>query len=245
MKLTFINMSFSELMEQSEELTEIREEYAHRTPEEIRKAASFQYDSTIASSLFNDALSRVSSDQDEPQPDWPGEVTALAIDPEFAPAILSVGSYEYSYGRIPEAMEHFFYLASISEESEPDIDKIIEKAADFLCNHGSHDKAIELVLYSSKNKPSKAIYHDLLAYYYGKVKDFKKAVNQGRIAVLMEPDNYEFLSNYGWSLIESGYYDVAKKILTRAVELAPKDYQYAKGNLEELSRRRKNKNKTK
>lgn len=243
MKPTFKNTSFSDLVKKSDELSDIRKEYAQKTSEERRMAASFHYESTIASALFNDALSRAGGDVEESEPDWPGEVTTLAIDPEFAPAILGVGGYAYSYGRINEAMEHFSNLCLISEDKEPDIDKIIEKAADFLCDRAAHDKAIDLVLLASKNNPSNAIYHDLLSYYYGKIKKFDLAIEQGKMAVGLEPKNHEFFSNLGWSYIEFGDFDEAEKVLNKSLEIDP-DYGYAKGNLEELKTRRMEKKNT-
>ena len=242
MKPTFKNMSFSELVKQSEELRDTRKEYAQKTAEERRMAASFHYDSIIASELFNDAVNRAGIDgldSYDAEPDWPGEVTALAIDPDFGPALLSVGSGAYLIGRTDECMEHFYHLASLPEEEE-ELDKMIEKAADFLRDRGDLDKSIDLVLFASKKHLEKAIYHDLLSYYYGKSKEHNLAVEHGQLAVKMEPNNHEFLSNLGWSLIEAGDYDEAEKVLNKAVKLAP-DYEYATGNLEELNRRRRSK----
>jgi len=237
MKPTFKNMSFSDLLKSSEELAEIREEYANKPYLERKAAASLHYDSTIASGLFNDALRRTGADFEKDEPDWPGEITSLAIDPDCAPALLSVGGSAYLYGRVEECMEHFYHLACIPQESEPDIDEVIEKAADFLCDRDDHDKAIELVILSSKNNPSKAIFYDLLAYYYGKTNNFDKAVEHGRMAVKIEPDNHEFLSNLGWSLIETEDYDEAEKVINDALDIDP-DYEYAKGNLGILRERK-------
>ena len=237
MKPKFKNMSFSDLLRLSKELAEIREEYSQKPSSERRMAASFQYDSIIASELFNDALSSIGADLEENEPDWPGEVTALAIDPEFALALLSVGGSAYLHGRVEECMEHFYSLASISQESESEIDKIIEDAADFLFDRDDQNKAIELVLLYSRKNPSKASCHDLLSYYYGKTNNFDQAVKHGRMAVKIESDNHELLSNLGWSLIESGAYDEAEKVINKALNIDP-GYEYAKGNLKVLKERK-------
>ena len=92
-------MPFSRLIEEVEEIAELRWEYAAKSEKDRRVAADVQYHSSIATSLFNEL---VPGHEDESSR-WPGELLALAIDPTYAPAILTVGSYEYIYGRKDEA----------------------------------------------------------------------------------------------------------------------------------------------
>ena len=52
--------------------------------------------------------------------------------------------------------------------------------------------------------------------------------------VEIEPDNYLHLNDLGYNLMEAGEYDEAEQILQRAVQLAPPEYDLAKGNLKRL-----------
>lgn len=231
-------MPFSLLLEKSTELAEIRSEYSNKSEEERMMAADFTYNSSIASQMFNDAIGRVSGKSFEDEPEWPGEVTALAIDPNFAPALLSVGSGEYIYGRLEEAMEHFSHLISLPENTE-DLVVIIDKAGDFLLDRKDYQNAIKFYSLASEYHPSKAVFQDALSYCFYKTKQFEKAIEHGSLAVKLEPNNHEYLSNLGWALVETSDYDKAEEILNKAVALAPEDYRMAKGNLEELKRRKK------
>ena len=59
-------------------------------------------------------------------------------------------------------------------------------------------------------------------------------MKHARRVIELEPDNYLHLSDLGYSLTQAGQYDEAERILLRAIELAPPDYEMAKGNLEHL-----------
>ena len=60
-----------------------------------------------------------------------------------------------------------------------------------------------------------------------------------RKIVKLEPNNYQHLSDLGYSLIQTGEFKEAEVILKKAIELAPDDYILAKGNLEHLIELRK------
>ena len=110
---TFKNMPFSQLIIASQELSQLRFEYASKSKADRRRAADFTYHTAVASFLFNQAVPSAGMDN---KGDWPGEVAALAIDPLFAPAILTVGSYEYMYKRKKEAMKLFLSLTTLSRD---------------------------------------------------------------------------------------------------------------------------------
>ena len=61
-----------------------------------------------------------------------------------------------------------------------------------------------------------------------------ESVVHHRRAVELEPDNYLHLNDLGYSLLQAGQYAEAEHVLQRAVELAPPDYELARGNLERL-----------
>jgi Flp pilus assembly protein TadD len=62
----------------------------------------------------------------------------------------------------------------------------------------------------------------------------EESVTHHRRAVELEPDNYLHLNDLGYSLLRAGQYDEAEEVLRRAVEIAPSDYELAKGNVEHL-----------
>ena len=125
--------SFSMLITWDSGLKSLRLEYAHAALQKRRMAAQWEYDSSMASDLFNMAL-LTSVAETLPQSKWPPGFLALAIDPLFAPALLTVGSSEYQHGFVKEAMELFLTLTKLPEDEE-DLAEIIDKAGNFLLDH--------------------------------------------------------------------------------------------------------------
>jgi tetratricopeptide (TPR) repeat protein len=229
--LTFENTPFSRLVKESEELAEIRKEYSLLSRRRRRLAADYQYHSSMASEMFNSALGLT---KDESSP-WPGEVTALAIDPKYAPAILTVGSWEYIYGRIDEAMNLFLILPTLPENTE-DLSVIIEKAGDFLIDNQDYKNAQTLYSLAIREHPNNAGYYNGISYCFAKAGQLEEAIDQCRCAVKIEPDNHIYLNDLAWSLVEAGHFEEARTILERVIKLSP-DYELAKANLKELCRR--------
>jgi tetratricopeptide (TPR) repeat protein len=124
-----INKSpFSVLIASSPTLKKLRTRYASASDTDRQHAAEFVYSSDIASQLFQ-ALAPDMAGGDG----LSGPVEALAIDPDFAPALLSVGSIECQLGRHEEAMGHFLRLTTLPPDTA-DLAEIIDKAGDFLIN---------------------------------------------------------------------------------------------------------------
>lgn len=171
---------------------------------------------------------------------WTGEMVALAIDPDYAPAILTVGSHEYIYGRKDEAMNHFLKLTTLSKNTE-DLTEIIDKAGDFLIQKKDFDNAIILYASAAKKYPNNPVYHNGLCYCYGKTGDQTSALEEARITVRISPENHVYLTDLGWTLVEAILYDEAQSVLEHAAKVAPPEYDLARNNLEELQRRRKRK----
>lgn len=230
--LTFEDMPFSRLVKESEDLAQLRREYASLSSNERRHAADFQYNASIASQIFNKAIGQA---DDENTP-WPGAVTALAIDSKYAPALLTVGSFEYLYGRIDEAMAHFLALTTLPETTE-DIVEIIDQAGDFLIDNQDYENAVLLYSAGSGEYPSIPEYRNGLSYCFGKLGRLEEAIEQVRYAVNLEPDNHTYLTDLGWTLVEAKYFDEAQAVLKRAVAMSPPDYELARENLAELQRR--------
>lgn len=100
------------LQKNDKELSSIRREYASRSRSERRAAADWEYHSEIAGEIFNDATASVGKEGLR-RSYWPPGIISLAIDPKYAPAILTVGSIEYQVGRIKEAMNLFLRLTDL------------------------------------------------------------------------------------------------------------------------------------
>jgi len=232
--LTFENTPFLRLVKESEELAEVRREYASSSEHERRLAADFQYNSSIASEMFNKAIGQA---DDENSP-WPGEVMALAIDPKYAPALLTVGSFEYLYERTDEAMAHFLALTTLPETTE-DIVEIIDQAGDFLIDNQDYENAVILYSAATGEHPNIPEYRNGLSYCFGKLGRMEEAIEEVRYAVNLEPDNHIYLTDSGWTLVEAKCFDEAHTVLKRAVALSPPDYELARENLAELHRRMK------
>jgi len=135
---SFEDHSFAWLLEHDERLRSLCRDYRKQTAEERRMAADFEYHAALAGRVFNQAIGKP-----QDAADLPGEVAALAIDPAFAPAILTVGSLEYIRGRVDEAMQLFLSLTELPADTE-DLDVIIDKACAFLSEAGDSGNAGKL-----------------------------------------------------------------------------------------------------
>ena len=226
-------MPFRELVRTDAELRKLRERYATRPAKERRLAAQWAYDSAHASMLMATALK-------EPEwgdPTWHNSVAPLAIDPEYAPAILTVGSLEHQYGRIDEAMLLFLKLTTLRTDLDA-LPEVIDRAGEFLIDAEDVANAERLYAAAVNAFPLVALYHSGLGYCAGKNGHKEEAVAHARRAVDLEPENSQLLNDLGYSLIEARQYEEAEKTLRRAIELAPADYTLPAGNLEYLMRLR-------
>ena len=222
-------MPFRELVQTNAELKKLREQYANQPAEQRRLAAQWAYDAAHASTLMATALGESDSDDQS----WQGAAAPLAIDPEFAPAILTVGSLEYQYGRVDEAMVLFMKLTTFQADLD-ELPEIIDRAGDFLIDAKDLANAQRLYAAAVSAFPQVAVYHGGLGYCAGKNGRKEEAVAYARRAVDLEPENCRHLNDLGYSLIESRQYEEAEKVLRRAIELAPADYTLPAGNLEHL-----------
>lgn len=225
-------MPFAELIEQDAGLAELRRSYASRTPEERRKAAEWSYDSCIASEIFSSALpaSGIGSPLNEACP--PG-IVALAIDPAFAPALLTVGSLEYQLGRKNHAMAMFTAILRSPADTE-DLVEIIDKAGTFLVQQGDPEAARFLYETACAKLPNDSVLLAGLSYALGKLERFDEAIAAQKRALALDPKNHLLLTDLGWHLTCNGNYDEAKQVLTQALALSPPDYNLARGNLKHL-----------
>lgn len=228
--LTLREVPFSILVRTAKPLVDARREYASRSAEERRMAADFQYHSAGAHDIFAATLGERARERP-----WPGEAVALAIDATYAPAILTMGSWEFIYGRPEEGLKLFLSLTALPAETE-DLPTIIDKAGDFLLDRGAFQSAFTLYEEAARRHPEVSPYPSGQAHCAGKLGRFEDAVCLARRAVELEPENGVWLSNLGWSLVEAGRPEEAEPVLEQAVALAPPTYDLARGNLEEVRR---------
>ena len=200
-------------------------------------AADWHYHSAVALEMFETVLTHT-GEKESWLANWPSGVVALTIDPFYAPALLTVGSIEYQFGRTEEAMTLFMKLTSLPKKEE-DLPEIIDKAGDFLLDHKDYENALMLYLAAESLDPEETIYKIGSGYCLAKLGRHKESVEKHRQAVAKEPKNYKYLNDLGYSLFEAGEYEEAEKILRRSQELAPSEYEFPKNNLETLYERKR------
>lgn len=236
----FKDVPFSVLVRDDRELSGLRAEYASVTAGERRKAAEWEYHSQISVDIVNNALAQSAQSGLETS-FWPPGIIPLAIDPLYAPAILTVGSIEYQIGRVDEAMQLFLSLTTLPKDEE-DMATIIDKAGDFLIDQDDYENALALYAAAEKAFTDEVVYILGSGYCLGKLGRCEDSVKKHRRADALEPDNYKHLNDLGYSLFEAGRFDEAKKVLEKSISLAPPDYEFPRNNLAELQKRRAEEN---
>jgi len=232
----FENVSFSVLVKDDRDLAALRSEYASIPARERRLAADWEYHSQMASDLFNDSMARAGK-EGLGKSFWPSGVVALAIDPLYAPAILTVGSIEYQLGRVEEAMKLFITLSTLPKDEE-DLSIIIDKAGDFLIDQDDYENALALYSAAEKAYPHETVYPNGSGYCLGKLGHYEESIEKHRRADALEPDNYKHLNDLGYSLLEARKFDEAEEVLQRSISLSPPDYEFPRNNLRELKEKK-------
>ena len=232
----FENWPFSVLVKEDRDLAALRREYASKPAQGRRKAADWEYHSEMAGEIFNNALARAGQ-EGFGKSFWPAGIVPLAIDPLYAPAILTVGSIEYQVGRVEEAMKLFITLATLPEDEE-DLVIIVDKAGDFLIDQDDYENALALYSAAEKAYPDETVYLNGSGYCLGKFGRYEDSVKKHRRADALEPNNYKHLNDLGYSLFEAGKLDEAEELLQRSVSLAPPDYEFSRNNLSQLREKR-------
>jgi len=228
-QLTLRDLPFAQLVRNHPDLIEARRHYADRSPAERRAAAGWEYHDPIAVELFSAALGRVAH-EDPSEPRLDAGVLALAIDPLFAPALLTVGSIEYQLGRVDAAMELFLGLLALPAD-EADLVEMIDKAGDFLLDRNDFGNALKLYQTAVDRHAETAVFWSGVGYCLGRLGRKTEAVGAARRAVALEPSSAFRLNDLGWALLEAQSYTEARSTLEQAVALAPADYQLPRGNL--------------
>ena len=228
---------FAGLLSCDPELSALRADYALKAVTERRAAAEWAYDESIANSLFGAALERLQG-QGVAVPGWPPGFAALAIDPEYAPALLTVGCYEHGCGRKEEGMQLLLRLTQLSPDTEDWIE-IIDKAGQALMDAGDAASTRRLYEAALKVRPDEQEFIIGLGWALCRAGKQAEALPWLERAVANAPNNYSVLNDYGWGLAELGRFDEAQKTLEKAAQLAPAAYDLPANNLKRLRELRK------
>jgi tetratricopeptide (TPR) repeat protein len=228
---------FAELLSSDPELSALRADYSQKPAAKRRAAAEWVYDESISNSLFGAALARLQGER-LPAPWWPPGFAALAIDPEYAPALLTVGCYEHGCGRKAEGMRLLLQLTQVSPATKDWIE-IIDKAGQALMDSGDAASTCRLYEAALKARPAEQEFIIGLGWALCRVGKQDEALPWLESAVAKAPNNYSVLNDYGWGLAELGRFDEAQKALEKAIQLAPAAYKLPVNNLKRLRQLRK------
>lgn len=157
-KYAFRDHSFAWLLEHDARLQDLRERFRHYAAEERRMVADGEYHAGPARDLFDQFIER----KKEPT-DLPSEVVALAIDPEYAPAILTVGTHEHLLGRVTEAMDLLLSLVHLPRDTE-DLAVIIDKAGIFFADREDVASALKLYEAAAATFPDEPLFQAGLSF---------------------------------------------------------------------------------
>ncbi len=231
------NALFYVLVKDDRELADLRLHYASVPARERRMAADWAYHSQMAEEIFNDAIA-LAGQEGLGNSSWPSGVVALAIDPLYAPALLTVGSIEYQLGRVEEAIKLFMTLATFPKDEE-DLAIVIDKAGDFLIDQDDYQNAFALYFAAEKAYPHEAVYPIGSGYCLEELGHYEESVRKHRHADALEPDNYKHLNDLGYALLEVGESEEAEEVFERSIALAPTGYEFPRNNLSLLKEKKK------
>jgi tetratricopeptide (TPR) repeat protein len=159
----------------------------------------------------------------------------LEILPDYAPALLTVGSIEYQRRRPKVGRRHFEKLLALPEETE-DLAEILDEAGTFLIRRKRYAEGLDLFREAAARFPKFAGLHAGVSCCAGHLRKFEEAVAASRRAVSLSPGDAGCVSDLGWSLAQAGRLEEARKSLRKAVAMNPED-ELARRNLEFVEKR--------
>ena len=231
------NPSFAEMLSQDPVLSALRTEYASKSAAKRRAAAEWEYNASFANNLFEAAVACLPGSE-LPLHRWPPGFAALAIDPKYAPALLTVGYYEHASGRKEEGMRLLLQLPKLHPNTKDWIG-LIDRAAQALIDADDAAGACRLYQAAVEARPGQKGLISGLGWALGHAGKPEEALPWMEKLLADQPNDPELLNDYGWAMVELGRFDEAQQILEKAARLAPADYDLPANNLEELQQRRK------
>jgi protein O-GlcNAc transferase len=175
----------------------------------------FEAEAQYAESILRDALGDVEASIAAAR-------RAVEIKPDYAPAVLTMGSIEYQLGREAEGRRLFRSLLSLPDQTE-DLWEVIDKAGDFLIQSKRYADALELYEGAVARFPDRAVLYQGLGCCAGHEGLFDKAVAASQKALDLHPVSQNLTNDLGWSLFEAGRLEEAEAVLLRAVAMDPSD----------------------
>ena len=175
----------------------------------------FQAEAQYAESILRDALGDVEASIAAAR-------CALEIKPDYAPAVLTMGSIEYQLGREADGRRLFRSLLSLPDQSE-DLWEVVDKAGNFLIQSKRYADAMELYEGAVARFPDRAVLYQGLGCCAAHEGLFDKAVAASQKALDLDPVSQDLTNDLGWSLFEAGRLEEAEEVLLRAVAMDPSD----------------------
>jgi tetratricopeptide (TPR) repeat protein len=145
---------------------------------------------------------------------------ALSVKPDYAPAILSMGSVEYQRQRKAEGKRLFFSLLSLPQKTE-DLCEIIDEAGSFLISVKEYADGLELDREAARKFPDVAALRQGIGCCAGHEGVFAEALAASRRAIELDPENAEYVSDLGWTLLLAEQYHEAETEFLRALAMDP------------------------
>jgi Flp pilus assembly protein TadD len=154
---------------------------------------------------------------------------SLACKPDYAPALMSVGSVEYQLGRRAKGRKLFLTLLSLPKNT-PDIITVIDEAGEFLIQMRNYRDGLDLYRAAAARFPKTAVLHQGIGCCAAHERFFDEAIAASQRAFNLEPCNQELANDLGYSLYEAGRLEEAQKLLEKAVAMDPAN-ELARTNL--------------
>jgi tetratricopeptide (TPR) repeat protein len=183
-----------------------------KTSKEARTAEQFAAEAAYAESIFRNALG-------DPAASIAALRNALTLKPDYAPALLSMGSVEYQRKRRAEGRRLFLSLLALPEDTK-DLAEIIDEAGSFLIGIGEYADGLELYREAARRFSADAAIQQGIGCCAG---------HEGSIE--LDPANAVYVSDLGWTLVLAKRYQHAEATLQRAVRMDPSN-ERAVANLE-------------
>jgi Flp pilus assembly protein TadD len=154
---------------------------------------------------------------------------SLACKPDYAPALMSVGSVEYQMGRRAKGRKLFLSLLALPKNT-PDVITCIDEAGDFLIQMRKYKDALELYRAAAARFPKIAVLHQGVGCCASHERLFDEAAAASQRAFELDPGNQELANDLGYSLYEAGRLKEARTFLEKAVAMDPAN-ELARTNL--------------
>jgi len=195
-----------------------------RKPDRKKKEdwSLFDAEGAYADSIFKSALG-----------DTDGCIAALAqalvFKPDYAPALLTMGTVQYQLGN-PEEGASLFSKLLLAPDDAGDLWEIFDKAGDFLIQEKLYAEGLALFQSAVKKFPERSVLYQGLACCAAHQGVFDQAIDASRMALQLDPDRQTLTSDLGWTLFLAGRLDEAEEVLQKAVAMDYSD-ELARENL--------------